>query len=439
MRNRRNLKRKSDFICRKVLEGIRFSPICAQTDCRVEGRLTLGIGGSAYGYWRSPKTMKLHTDLEVFREISGKDISFQEVQDLVGRYIGEFVNPIVAGRFDIQLGDGSLLDALDAEAIEALFRCFFEHISRFVEDTSFWLPLTTVHLEGFEFSGCHFSIYSKPQPAGIDDREVEGMLGRLPILENAASYMRITARNAERALEKANVVLGALMLCMHEGNQYVHTMGKPASGILNFDGRLNFQSSVPHVPYLATQITLNAADQGWLSGIDAVWEHEPANKKLIRALQCLRASWFLKGAERFSCICQALDAATPSKFNTMMAKCSWASQALPEIVDDEAVQLLFKKLRSDVMHGDAPSLVDSKAYVDFIAKYATDPLLSAFEITRQVLFQTFLPDMIVRPHPLAELPESLAALNAPLRHYGMEYVPSDGFDFSRLSSISIAE
>jgi len=420
---------QSDEICTKVLSGIRFSPVDPQSDLRTDGIHPIGIGGLGYGYWRSPKVMGLQKTIRAFRDISKKDISYVEVQELVSEFLKIHINPLVAGRFDLQSGDGSLIEHLNTDSIEILQEKFFEHISRYVADAWFWVPLNSISVD--RFHGSNFVILPKPEDPRVDDNQLENFLSK-PILSNANSYLGIRARNLTRASEKSSVVLGAIMLCMYSGTHFRHTMGKPVSGFLNFDDGLTYTSSPQHVPYLSTPISLEAADRDWLTTIDNVLRNEQDNKKVIRSLQWIRSSWFSKGAERFSSICQAIDSVTPSRFNSMQAKCGWIDEHISFDIDANAIQLLFKKLRSDVAHGDAPSLVESNSYLVFLEKYGADPQEAAFEITRQVILENFLPKIIVRPHPLQEHPEALDKMNKMLSRYGMEFTIPSGYNFSML-------
>lgn len=427
------LDQKCDEICDKILSGIRFSPYCPQSDLRTDGIHQVGLGGIGYGYWKSPKIMALHKDVRILREVSKRELSFSEVKEIVEQFIDHHINPLVAGRFDWQSGEGSLLEKLDVSSVAILRQSFKDFITAYVDETWFWLPLSRVSVN--EYRGNQFAILPKPHAPSVDPQQLSSFLAR-PVLGAASSYLGVKARNADRAIEKSAIVLGAVMLCMHSGTQFSHTGGTPASGILSFEDSLTYRTSSDHVPYLATPISLTDKDSAWLSSVDRLLAKETQNTKIIRSLQWFRASWFLKGAERLSSICQAVDAVTPSKLNTMRAKCAWIDDHLSFQMDPQATQLLFKNLRSDVAHGDAPSLVESQAYLRFLEQYNVDPLEAAFEIARHVILENFLQKIIVRKHPLANRPDLLEKTNMAFRRYGMTYHPPVGFDFSAMAAPS---
>lgn len=427
-------RRKSDALCDKILSGIRFSPVCPQSDLRTNGiHRTQGGGGLGYSYWRSPKVMELHKNVRAYREVTKTNLSYVEVQEAVAGFLEAQINPFIAGRFDLQMGNGSLIDKMDKNGIEGARKQFFEHLSRYVADKWYWAPLNTVHSSGFR--GRNFHILSEPDDSRVDERQLAEFL-RAPTFSTASSYLGVRARNLTSAYEKSSTVLGAIMLCMHTGTNFSHTLGKTTSGFLNFDHGLTYSSWSQHIPYLSTPISLEEADKAWLSVVDSFLTDEEKHKKIIRALRWFRASWFLKGAERFSTICQAIDAVTPSKLNTMKAKCGWIGEYLNPKIDATATELLFKNLRSDVAHGDAPSLVESNSYLEFLERYGVEPLDAVFEISRQLVWKNFIPDLIIRPHPITKYPDVLDKMNMELSRYDMKFNPPIGYDFSRLSQQS---
>lgn len=426
-----SLRRKSDTLCAIVLNGIRFSPYCPQTDLRTDGIHSgrFGVGGMGYGYWRSPKIMELHKHVRTFRDVSKREMSYQEVEEFVSEFLGVYVNPFIAGRFDLQSGGGSLYENIHPEGLKDFQERFFAHFSIYLGETWYWAPLNSINTAGFRGHG--FVLLAKPEDKRVSALELDDYLKK-PVFSNATSYLGVRARNVTRAREKANVVLGGILLCMYSGTQFSHTMGKSVSGFLNFDSGFSYTSSAAHVPFLSTPISLDAHDDVWLSTIDQLLVDEKNSKKVGRALRWLSAAWFADGAERYSSICQALDALTPSKCNSMMAKCGWARDHLAFDIDADAVELLFKKLRSDVAHGDAPSLVESEAYLKFLEKFGVEPLKAAFEITRQILVENFLPNIILRNHPLVDFPDALEKMQSMFERHGMQYTPPSGFDFSLL-------
>lgn len=424
-------KKLSDEICTAILKGVRFSPHCAQTDLRTDGIHSKGLGGLGYGYWRSPKIMKLNQKVRIFRELTHAELSYDEVKDFVSSYLDKFVNPVVAGRFDLQIGDGCLFERLENEKVEQLKQDFFDYVPTYVAEKQFWLPIGSV--EGKAYKGKVFTILSKQEFERTEAGQAIESLG-VRKQKNASSFLGVKARNRTRALEKSSAIIGSLMLSMYSGTQFSHTMGETVSDIFEIDDGTRMSTTPPHVPALSEPISLTSSDKDWLNKVDEFLEDESKNRKTIRALQWMRSSWFLSGAERFTTICQAVDAVTPSKYNTMKAKCGWIVSALSADLSTEAAEILFKSLRSDVVHGDAPALIESSYYLDFLEKYDADPMHAAFEIVRHILVQKYLPEMIVRSNPILSYPNALEKVNEIYARYGMEYIPPSGFDFSVLCS-----
>lgn len=424
-------KKLSDEICAAVLKGVRFSPHCAQTDLRTDGIHRKGLVGLGYGYWRSPKIMKLNKKVRIFRELTQAELSYSEVEDFVSSYLDKFVNPVVAGRFDLQIGDGCLLERLESEKVERLKHDFFEFLPICVAEKQFWLPIGSV--EGEAYKGKVFMILSKQEFERTEAGQAVESL-RLRKQNNASSFLGVKARNRTRALEKSSAIIGSLMLSMYSGTQFSHTMGETVSDIFEIGDGTIMSTTPPHVPALSNPISLTSSDRVWLDKVDELLEDEFKNRKIIRALQWMRPSWFLSGAERFTTICQAIDAVTPSNYNTMKAKCGWIVSALSADLSTEAAQILFKSLRSDVVHGDAPALIESSHYLDFLEKYDVEPMHAAFEIVRHILVQKHLPEMIIRSNPILDCPNALGGINKIYARYGMEYIPPSGFDFSVLCS-----
>jgi hypothetical protein len=322
-----------------------------------------------------------------------------------------------------------LLERLESEDVERLKQDFFDYIAVYLSDKQFWLPIGSV--QGEAYRGKFFEILPKQE---FECTEAGQAVKRLGVRENknVSSFLGVKARNRTRALEKSSAIIGSLALCMHCGTQFSHTMGEPVSDIFEIGDAIMMTTTLPHIPALSTPIVLTAVDKVWLDRVGGFIEDESASRKIIGALQWIKSSWFLSGAERFTTICQAIDAVTPSKINTMKAKCGWLVGSLPDDISMDAAEILFKSLRSDVVHGDAPTLVESPHYLRFLERYGIDPMHAAFEIVRRFLVQKYMPEVIIREHPILNFPIAIKRMNEIYKMYGMEYIPPSGFDFSVL-------
>lgn len=422
----------SNYICSQFLRCIRFDP-SSVGDSYVSGipQTRTGFGGLGYSYWKSYATMALHDILPAIRKASLTDLSLSEAQKLLDNFCSLHINSLISGNFQWQIGRGSLSDRLTDEQKEHLRGEFFLHLAEFTREKWYWIPLNSIC--GANYRGKSLYLTDSPESPDISPLEMSEFL-RKPMFENAAKFAGLKARNAEHAKEKLGVLLGAMFLCMYSGTHFSHTMGKPVRGVLFFEGGKTIHSSRTHLPFLANEIEIAEADFPMLERVEELLQSGEENRKLIRSLRWLSASWFANGAERFSLLCQSIDALTPSGYNTMRAKCGWICEQLGGIVPHEPIDLLFKKIRSDVAHGDAPSLIESPTYLEFLAKYGVDPELAAVEIVRKVLIDNFIPQVLVRRHPILAYPDFIEREKRIFARYGMDYTVPIGFDFSKLSA-----
>jgi hypothetical protein len=337
---------------------------------------------------------------------------------------------LIAGKFHWQTGGGSLNSHLSDQQRDTLKDDFFSYLFEFTREKWHWAPLNSII--GADYKGDSLILSNVPESSETSHQEICKFLEK-PLFVNATKYAGIKARSAEHAKEKLGVLLGALFLCMHSGTQYFHTMGKPTSDLLFFENGMTIYSTRAHLPYLANKIAVTDADFPLLSRVEELLNGDGVDRKLVRSLRWLSTSWFANGAERFSLICQSIDALTPSHLRTMKAKCEWIRDQLGQKVAQEPIELLFKTMRSDIAHGDAPSLIESKAYLEFLSRFGVDPELAAVEIVRKVLVDRFIPYVVVRENPIYNYPEFIESQIRIFSRYGIDFTFSTGFPFDKLS------
>jgi hypothetical protein len=428
---RSDQRRISDSICDRLLECICFSPV-SESDSYTSGiyQSGLGFGGLGYSYWTSYHALALHKMLPSIRKASSRDISLNEAKELVKEFCGLHIVPLIAGQFHLQTGRGSLSNHLNDAQKQILKNEFSSCLFEFTREKWHWMPLNSV--VGTGYKGKDLILADIPEASEITHLEMSTFLHK-PLFENAKKYAGLKARNTEHAVEKLGILLGTLFLCMHAGTHHSHTMGTPTSGVLFFEDGMTIYSSAAHLPCLATELELTEADFPLFLKIEQLLRGDEADRKLNRSLRWLSASWFAKGAERFSLICQAIDALTPSSLNTMRAKCHWIREQLNGAVAQEPIELLFKSIRSDIVHGDAPSLIESTKYLEFLSRYDIEPGFAALEIVRKILVEKFIPCVSIRPDPIVAYPDLIEQQRAVFARYGMEFKFSTGFEFSKLS------
>lgn len=421
--------RQSDAFVLKLLNGLRFAPSSVDDHYTSGIHSNGGLGGVGYSYWTTPSLIKVHSHLQIFRSVANEDLSFEEANDTIDRFIRKSINPLIAGNFGWQTSTNSLLSCLSSAQIQELQQSFYDELVGYVAETFFWFPVNSV--SGLEYVGERLVISRLPVAQRVSDKELGEFLDK-PILASARSYIGVRARSIERAKEKAGVVIGSLFLCMCNQTQFRQTMGRSAEGILSFQRGLTLNSSRKHIPYLAYAIELSERDRVWIQKIESFLHGGQADKKISRALRWLQSAWFAEGAERFTLICQAVDALTPNSAHSMGEKCGWIMNNLTPKLEFDLIAQIFKKLRSDVMHGDAPSLTESDAYVSFLSKYGVDPVEAATEIACRLAIRCFVPELVRQPNPWYRHPESLAQQKAIFARYGINYEPKLEFDFAPL-------
>lgn len=425
----RNSKRN---FCIKMLKGVRFRPTGSPRDAHYSGihSTGLGLGGLGVSYWLSYDIIDVERNVGLIRELcKQKELSLTECHDVVRKFIELEFHPIIAGDFVIQINGTDLFAVIDDAQLDRILSNAITFFRNFFTERDYWIPLNSI--QSVQFDGENFSIVSEPTDSkGPITRY--GDIFNMPILKSVTAWLRVRARSVADAIEKSSVILGAFFLCMDHNTHYSHTMGKPAEGILNFDKGANFSSSSAHVPYLAYPIEFVDLDLIWLKSLDSALSKRMEKRKFLRSLRWLHASWFAKGAEQFSLICMSVDAITPSKFNTSMAKSGWIRDNLGVEIDSDAIELIFKRMRADVAHGDAPSLIESQAYLDFIEKYAEDPSKCAVAIACRIIQRVHLPNMRLQPHPLTKYPEIIARKKKIMSRFDLPFRISAGFDFQRL-------
>ena len=348
---------------------------------------------------------------------------------MVEKFIEAELHPIIAGNFILQIRGFDLFNYLREDEFSKIVSSALSFFRGFFVDVDFMIPLNSVRTVNFDSS--NFSL-----APNLEDlrgfRSGSSDILKMASVKEATAWLRVKARSVADATERSSIILGALFLCMYHDTQYQHTMGKSADGILHFHKGTTYSSSSPHLPYLACPIELGAEDLGWLKSLDLALNAKSQKRKLLRALRWLHASWFATGAEQFSLICMAVDAIVPSRINSSLAKCGWIREDLGAEVDSDAVEMIFKRMRADVAHGDAPSLIESQAYLDFIGKYGEDPSPCALAVACRVIRNACLSDMRVQPHPLAKYPDYIMQQKTIMARHNLPFEVPTGFDFQRL-------
>lgn len=382
------------------------------------GLPTGGLSGIGYNYYINGK-YRICPELHKFlskRVI--KDISYSESQRFCKEFEKLVLPDVMSGKMLSWRDHKSLFEVLSSPEVTSLEANFSQLSTAFIEKKDYIFPLR--RFEGDSFAGTNFSITAKTAL----NADVLRVLDDMSTYNSINFWLIISARNSERAFEKMEVVCGALALAMNGAERHTFSMGSILSG--HFTGTGSFHSSPARVvPALRTDFKFSAEDVEWLKILDKILVEGSSNSKCLQALRFFFMAWFATSQERFALNCMALDALVPKKHRSMKAKCEWLRDMASVKVDLYAIEMLFKKLRSSVMHGDSASLPACRDYPVFIDDYRVEPLSALDAMTADVLRRHIFGLAIKTKISLAESdPEIRAGLERIFGHKTFEAMRS---------------
>lgn len=383
-------------------------------------------------YWQSTDFLLQKGVLDDFHQLLSKDWEVSECRDFCRGFVWECLGSILVSNcflWETQNLSEALTDLQKEQAEQALTAFAISKNA----GVPFWYPLNFIAT--YDFNGDHFILRKRPDfnLDGLRQKKLDDALTS-PFFKDATSWLRVSARNLRVAEVKKRIVLGGFCARLDHPSRHIFTMGKPCDSYLSQkDGAISVHSSGEHVPCLAHPLVLSQQDEPWLKVLDEIAGGQTALKKSARCLRLFYTSWFTEGSEQFSMFCMAIDALTPSKLSAMRAKSVWALEKMRNEVDEWAIVALLKDLRSDVMHGDAPTLVEAKKYREFVGLYHQEPLDALGAITAELVRRCiFGKKMSERQNQINEYPEIIASKKKLYSRYGLEYKVPTNFDFETL-------
>lgn len=307
-----------------------------------------------------------------------KDISFSEAHEFSDTLEDEVIPKIVASKFFSWRDERSLYEVIKEEEVKFIEESFVRLKEEFKKEKLYFFPLYKIY--GNEFRGNNFSIISTASLNEI----LQQPLHEIPYHAKIERWLRVSARSTERACERMEAICGSFALTLSDPQRHQFTMAHAASGHVDEKGTI--YSLPPRVlPPLSTNIEVDEPDIKWLKELDKKLSNERVNSKELQALRFLFFSWFAVSQERFALNCMALDALIPRKINHMKGKCEWIKKAASTDIDLYSIELLFKKIRSSIIHGSSASLPLCLDYPTFVSRYRVEALSALDALTADVL------------------------------------------------------
>ena len=362
-------------------------------------------------YWLSTEFILDGNNLDLFHRLLSKDWEVAECKEFVNSFVGDRLGFILVRYSFFWRGQNLAQVSSEAEKQEAE-QVLISFASEEKGERPYWFPLSAV--SGRNYEGKQFSLLDRPQLPGIRQGQLDEILAT-PLFQAAQCWLRVDARNVERATRRKEAVLGALCIRLDHGSRYTFVMAKPAEGVLySKNHAFTITNAERHTPRLSQPLVIDDNDLLWLKALDRVLLGSGRNKKSIRALRLFHFAWFQSGSVRFLLLCLAIDSLMPSRANTMRGKCEWTLDNLGVEVDAGVVDALFKDIRNSIAHGDAPSLVEARVYREFVSTYHLEPLSALSAIAAPTLrYRTRFCARVARQSPHGLLLRPTASIFCP--------------------------
>ena len=359
-----------------------------------------GIGYSYYLNENYKNEPSLHNFL---RKKVAKDISFSEAHKFCDTLEKETIPAIISRKALSCRDDRTLYEVIRKEEADWVEETFLRLRDNFKKNKYYTFPL--YRFSGDEFRGSNFSILATHSLSN----KLQRAITEYPYYSKIERWLTIPARSTERACERMEAICASFSLSLSNPQRYQFTMALEVSGHVDEEGC--FHSTPSRVlPSLSTDIKIDAADHNWLKQLDKNIGDEHISSKHLQALRFFFFSWFAASQERFALNCMALDALVPSKIKDMQRKCEWIRNSSSVAIDINSVELLFKKIRSSIIHGSSASLPLCPEYPTFISLYRVEALTALDALTADVLKKQIFPSlMTTRVSELDRDPEIKAA------------------------------
>jgi len=345
--------------------------------------------GLGYSYYLNSNYRKSKEVYNFIRSKFCKDLSYTEVEYFCNGFEKSFLPILLAGRFISWQDNRSFYYLINEEDLHYLKDSFNVFSRNFISNKKYLFPIK--RFGGHAFSGRNFSI--RPLDS-LSDVERYGELLKIPYLEGISHWVTVSARSAERAFEKFEAISGTLALAVRDQDRYTFVSVSPIGGHIQWDGS-HHSFPLRTVPSVMEEFLFSEDDCVWLSDLDTLLSGKKEVTKYLQALRFFSFAWFARDQERYALHCMCLDALVPNKLKSMKAKCEWIRMACSSPPDLHAVEILMKKIRSSLLHGDHASLPACPDYPTFVGLYGLEPLVALDFMVADILKATIFGGRLV--------------------------------------------
>lgn len=266
--------------------------------------------------------------------------------------------------------------------------------------TTHVFPLTPVRVESDFNCGSFYMI----DLASLIQGDANAFIEQRTHLQNVKAWLGVHAPSIGVSMKRKRIVLGAVALALIQRERHVFTLGKMAQNYLTLSrsGGVATSSSPPHTPPLGSDIVIRKSEHIWLNELAAIIGSKDKNDiRKCKTLEYYYRAWFMDETDRCPFLFMALDSAFGQGPQATSIKIrSGIEKTLETTVDKDRLELLMK-IRHCVLHGGAPDLFASSAYINYCEAYCSDPvhdldLLTAKCLRRYIFSQNYLP--MADPH-----------------------------------------
>lgn len=194
----------------------------------------------------------------------------------------------------------------------------------------------------------------------------------------------------------ASAILGAVALTLLSRNRYLFSGREVFGGYCTVSENVTVSlGGEAHTPPIMYDVTITAADQGWLVMLDALFSaDDKSSRSKLRSLEYFYRAWFLDPRERFAPLCMSLDALLGVDHGHTGAAVKFIKNVIDPSIDETRLRLLMK-VRGAVIHGAAPDVYDSENYERYWLDYGTDPIRDLELIVARCLRRSLFNDSLI--------------------------------------------
>lgn len=393
----------------KLLTDFLLQNISSQRIDSIDQSYTGYLHPPILNYWAPSNVLSDFKLLSACKNLIGENATMKNCDTLVQSLIIKLVQIVIPHG----LNWDCLITYLEESHTHAINEAIHHCVQQIQVKRRFYIPLNATG--DFHWSGQNFSIIG----AETFIAQANHNLDVLDELNEESLFLSIDACDIEEARDIEETILGAIALAMHPTCRYKITFSnKHTYWFMDNGGYHKTNRYKSHMPSVET-FELSAADTKWLIRLDEIVLDRKKEPKKSNALRLLFQSWDVSELQRFSMLCSSVEALMPQSCKGYAAKCEWIERKLNGVYNEDAIQLLFKKLRSDVAHGDIANLEQSDHYLNFVRAFKLSPSDAQEQLVMRILeYEIFEGTVRYQNHPLTKKKSNKTALDNYVRIFG---------------------